>query len=43
LETVPTSRNSTERKGEPEIDSIDPVYGNRTESIAQERETAYEV
>merc|ERR1719333_1229819 len=40
LETVPASRNSMERKGEPEIDLVGPVYSNRTGIIARERETA---
>ncbi|EOD22904.1 hypothetical protein EMIHUDRAFT_195332 [Emiliania huxleyi CCMP1516] len=44
LETVPASRNSTERKVEPEVDStIGPVYSNRTESVARGRDTVLPV
>ena len=44
METVPASRNSTERKGEPEVDStIGPVYSNRTESVARGRDTVLPV
>ena len=43
LETGLASRNSTERKGEPEIDSIGPVYSNRTGIIARGRDTVLPV
>ncbi|EOD06902.1 hypothetical protein EMIHUDRAFT_218600, partial [Emiliania huxleyi CCMP1516] len=36
LETVPASRNTMERKGEPEIDSIGPVYSSRSGIIVRE-------
>ena len=35
METGPALRNSTERKGEPEIDLVGPVYSNRTGIIAR--------
>ena len=41
METVPASRNSTERKGEPEIDSVGPVH--RTGIIARGRDTVLPV
>jgi len=43
LETVLASRNSTERKGEPEIDFVGPVYSNRTGIIARGRDTVLPV
>ncbi|EOD04222.1 hypothetical protein EMIHUDRAFT_221326, partial [Emiliania huxleyi CCMP1516] len=43
LETVPASRNSMERKGEPEIDLVGPVYSNRTGIIARGRDTVLPV
>ena len=43
METVPASRNSTERKGEPEIDFVGPVYSNRTGIIARGRDTVLPV
>ena len=36
METGPASRKSTERKGEPEIDSIGPVYSSRSGIIVRE-------
>ncbi|EOD10853.1 hypothetical protein EMIHUDRAFT_215094, partial [Emiliania huxleyi CCMP1516] len=36
LETVPASRNSMERKGEPEIDLVGPVYSSRSGIIVRE-------
>ncbi|EOD06917.1 hypothetical protein EMIHUDRAFT_218624 [Emiliania huxleyi CCMP1516] len=36
LETAPASRNTMERKGEPEIDSIGPVYSSRSGIIVRE-------
>ena len=36
METVPASRNSTERRGEPEIDSFGPIYSNRSGIIVRE-------
>ena len=36
METVPASRNTMERKGEPEIDSIGPVYSSRSGIIVRE-------
>ncbi|EOD10874.1 hypothetical protein EMIHUDRAFT_215127 [Emiliania huxleyi CCMP1516] len=43
LETAPASRNSMERKGEPEIDLVGPVYSNRTGIIARGRDTVLPV
>ena len=43
METVLASRNSTERKGEPEIDFVGPVYSNRTGIIARGRDTVLPV
>ena len=43
METVPASRNSMERKGEPEIDLVGPVYSNRTGIIARGRDTVLPV
>ena len=36
METVPASRNSMERKGEPEIDLVGPVYSSRSGIIVRE-------
>ena len=43
METILASRNSTERKGEPEIDFVGPVYSNRTGIIARGRDTVLPV
>ncbi|EOD04921.1 hypothetical protein EMIHUDRAFT_250373, partial [Emiliania huxleyi CCMP1516] len=43
LETVLASRNSMERKGEPEFDLVGPVYSNRTGIIARGRDTVLPV
>ena len=43
METGLASRNSTERKGEPEVDSVGPVYSNRTGIIARGRDTVLPV
>ena len=43
METVLASRNSTERKGEPEIDFVGPVYSNRTGIPARGRATVLPV
>ena len=39
METVLASRNSTERKGEPVVDFVGPVYSNRTGIIARGRDS----
>ena len=38
METVPASRNSTEREGEPLVDFVDSFYGSRTRIIARGHE-----